>query len=172
VSLPFLGQNGAEDENSNNAPGINWRDGTPDIFINEIKADALAANQIQMSDIAYVKVFRPPFMASAGSGASGAIAVYTKKGADMKASVRGLNNALLTGYTAYKEFYHPDYIANPSKSADLRTTLYWNPYVLTDKHNKVARISFFNNDITTRFRVVVEGVNADGKLARVEKIVE
>jgi hypothetical protein len=172
ISNTFLGANGAEDANSSNAPGINWRDGTPDIFINEIQADALRANELQMSDIAYVKVFRPPFMASAGSGASGAIAIYTKKGADLKTSVRGLNNALLTGYTAYKEFYHPDYIANPSKTSDLRTTLYWNPYVLTDKHNKVAKISFFNNDITTRFRVIVEGVNADGKLARVEKIVE
>ena len=39
---------------------------------------------IQMSDIAYIKVFRPPFMGSSGSGPSGAIAIYTKKPADLK----------------------------------------------------------------------------------------
>jgi len=32
MSLTFLGANGAEDANSSNAPGLNWRDGTPDIF--------------------------------------------------------------------------------------------------------------------------------------------
>ena len=80
MSLPFLGANGAEDANSNNVPGLNWRDGTPDIFLNEMPSDAGAVMGIQMSDVAYIKVFRPPFMGSSGSGASGAIAVYTKKG--------------------------------------------------------------------------------------------
>ena len=173
MSLPILGANGAEDANSNNVPGLNWRDGTPDIFLNEMLSDAEQTMGIQMSDIAYIKVFRPPFMGSSGSGPSGAIAIYTKKPSDVKnESLKGLSNALLTGYTNYKEFYSPNYGAAPIKVPDVRTTLYWNPYVLTDKKTKLVKLDFYNNDITTKFRIVVEGVNAAGKITRVEKIIQ
>jgi hypothetical protein len=173
MSLPMLGQNGAEEENSNNVAGISWRDGTPDIFLNEMPSNAETVQGLQMSDIAYVKVFRPPFMGAAGSGASGAIAVYTKKGNDMNTDrVKGLNSAILSGYTAYKEFYQPDYAFSLSKYADLRPTLYWNPYVLTDKKNKQFKIEFYNNDVTQKFRIIIEGVNAVGKMARLEKLID
>lgn len=173
MSLPILGANGAEDANSNNVPGLNWRDGTPDIFLNEMLSDAEQTMGIQMSDIAYIKVFRPPFMGSSGSGPSGAIAIYTKKPSDLKnESLKGLSNALLTGYTNYKEFYSPNYAVAPTKVPDVRTTLYWNPYVLTDKKTKLVKLDFYNNDITTKFRIVVEGVNAAGKITRVEKIIQ
>jgi hypothetical protein len=173
MSLPILGANGAEDANSNNVPGLNWRDGTPDIFLNEMLSDAEQTMGIQMSDIAYIKVFRPPFMGSSGSGPSGAIAIYTKKPSDLKnESLKGLSNALLTGYTNYKEFYSPNYAVSPTKVPDVRTTLYWNPFVLTDKKTKLVKLDFYNNDITTKFRIVVEGVNAAGKITRVEKIIQ
>ncbi len=173
MSLPILGANGAEDANSNNVPGLNWRDGTPDIFLNEVISDAEQTMGIQMSDIAYIKVFRPPFMGSSGSGPSGAIAIYTKKPADLKnESLKGLSNAILTGYTNYKEFYSPNYLTAPTKVPDVRTTLYWNPYVLTDKKTKLVKLDFYNNDVTTKFRIVVEGMNASGKLTRVEKIIQ
>ena len=83
-----------------------------------------------------------------------------------------MSNALLTGYTNYKEFYSPNYGAAPIKVPDVRTTLYWNPYVLTDKKTKLVKLDFYNNDITTKFRIVVEGVNAAGKITRVEKIIQ
>lgn len=173
MSLPMLGQNGAEDENSSNVAGISWRDGTPDIFLNEMPSNAETVQGLQMSDIAYVKVFRPPFMGAGGSGASGAIAVYTKKGNDMNTDrVKGLNSAILSGYSTYKEFYQPDYAFSSSKYADLRPTLYWNPYVLTDKKNKQFKIEFYNNDVTQKFRIIIEGVNAVGKMARLEKLID
>jgi len=173
MSIPMMGANGAEDANSDNVPGLNWREGTPDIFINEMPADALSAMNLSMTDVAYVKVFKPPFMASTGNGASGAIAIYTRKPADRSTDrIKGMNSATLNGYTAYKEFYHPDYTYPVAKKPDTRSTLYWNPYVLTDKKNNTIKINFFNNDLTRKFRIIVEGVNAAGKLARVEKIIE
>ena len=174
MSIPVMGANGAEDANSDNVPGLVWREGSPDIFINEMPADGLAAMNLSMTDIAYVKVFKPPFMGSTGSGASGAISIYTRKPNDRSTDrIKGMSSAILSGYTAYREFYHPDY-TYPSqiKKTDTRATLYWNPYLLTDKKNKTVKIEFFNNDITQKFRVIIEGVNASGKLARVEKIIE
>jgi len=112
-------------------------------------------------------------MSSSGSGASGAIAIYTKKAGDIKnIFVKGLNNVLLSGYTGYKEFYSPDYAVPQSKLPDTRATLYWNPYVLMDKKTKTVKLEFYNNDITKKIRIILEGVNALGKLATVEKVVE
>lgn len=173
MSIPIFGANGAEDANSNKVPGLNWREGSPDLFLNEMPTDAGAIMDLSMSQVAYIKVFRPPFMGASGSGPSGAIVIYTRKAGDIKTTnVKGLNSVLINGYTAYREFYQPDYTTLQSKYADTRATLYWNPYILTDKKNKTVRFEFFNNDVTNRFRVVLEGVNANGKLARIEKIIE
>jgi len=46
------------------------------------------------------------------------------------------------------------------------------PYILTNAANRKVPISFYNNDFTKKFRVVLEGINADGKMIRIEKIIE
>ena len=51
----------------------------------------------------------------------------------------------------------------------MRSTLYWNPSIYLDKDRRRLRLQFYNNDITKRFRIVMEGINADGKLIHVEK---
>lgn len=173
MSLTFLGANGTEDANSSNAPGLNWRDGTPDIFLNEMPSDVNTIQSIQMTDVAYIKVFKPPFMASSGSGASGAIAVYTKKPSEIKETIKTNKNYIsLQGYTPIKEFYNPNYSVVQTAVPDTRSTIYWNPYVLTDNKNKSIKLEFYNNDISKKLRIVLEGVNAAGQLARVEKVIE
>ena len=155
---------------------LSWRGGNPDIFLNEMPSDIQMVGNISMSDVAYIKVFRPPFFGAIGGGSGGAIAIYTKNGSESAGTddtKKGLNYALLEGYSKYKEFYSPDY-SMPDKTfnADSRTTLYWNPYILTEPHNRRAKIEFYNNDITQKFRVVVEGFSADGKLTHTEKIIQ
>jgi hypothetical protein len=130
-----------------------------------------------VTDIAYVKVFRPGSGVGFGGGSGGTIAIYTKKGGDEKRSdpnIKGLDRAILIGYSLPKEFYSPNYLENNPRNEeeDLRTTLYWKPYVLTDKDNKHVSVDFFNNDITKKFRVVLEGFNEEGKLTHIEQIVQ
>ena len=152
---------------------LRWRGAHPELFLDEIRATTQELKTIQIDDIAYIKVFRPPFFGSFGSGEGGAIAIYTRKGEDIQyVQGRGMGYTLITGYTKYKEFYSPDYTTNQSVETDTRTTLYWNPYLLTNKDSKSVKVEFYNNDITRRFRVVIEGMNEVGQLARVEKIVE
>lgn len=153
---------------------MSWRGHSPDLYLDEIKTDVDQIRNISMNDIAYVKVFPPPFFGTQSGGAGGAISIYTKRGSDVKPTPgKGLNFKTVAGYTSYREFYNPDYQTDlPAMGTDARTTLYWNPYIMTYKNNNTVRFSFFNNDVTKRFRVVLEGVNADGKLARVEKIIE
>lgn len=173
ISIPMLGTNGASDANSSDAPDFFFRDGRPDIFLDEMPATSEDIQHIPMSNVAYIKVFKPPFMGASGGGASGAIVVYTRKGEYIKPNMTKLmNSAILIGYSSYKEFYSPDYAVLQGGEPDKRTTLYWNPYVLTDKNTKSVKLEFFNNDITKKYRIILEGTNASGKMARVEKIIE
>jgi hypothetical protein len=164
-----INNNGAE-------TSLSWRGGTPEVFLNEIRSDIDQVKSLPMSDVAYIKVFRPPFFGASGGGAGGAISIYTRKGGDVRQAPGpgngGLGYQILAGYTPYKEFYSPNYSVNNNSQPDVRTTLYWNPYILTDKKNKTYKIEFYNNDISKKLRVVLEGINAEGKLTRIEKILE
>src|SRR5258708_34546332 len=129
---------------------------------------------IPVADIAYVKVYRPPFFGAIGGGRGGAIAIYTRKGGDEQvATAKGLDYKFLAGYTPYKQFYSPAY-SQPATgdSPDLRTTLYWNPMVLTDAFNHSLKLESYNKNASKRFRTVGEGMNAEGKLTRVEKVID
>lgn len=155
---------------------MNWRGSTPDIFLNEMRSSPDMVQSISVKDIALVKVFRPPFFGSMGGGSGGAIAIYTKKGGDgNKASPnsKGLENTILGGYSKFKEFYQPQY-DKPDETfeTDIRSTLYWNPYIITNKKNPRVRIQFYNNDISKKLQIVLEGVNGDGKMTRVVKLLE
>jgi hypothetical protein len=154
---------------------LNWRGGSPDLYLNEMKVDIDQVINTPMTDIAYIKVFRPPFFGSAFGGASGAIAVYTQKASDMNAFTdkrSDLSYQYIEGYSAFKQFYSPQYTVANDVTPDMRTTLFWKPYIILDKANNKQKIEFFNNDFSKKLRVIIEGVNADGKLTRTEKVIE
>lgn len=158
-------------------PTLSWRQGTPTLFLNEMQVDANTLQNIPVSDVAYIKAFRPPFFGAPGGGSGGAIAVYTRKGNEQQPtnqSTPGLEKGKLVGYAPPKEFYSPDYAKeNPLDDVtDVRTTLFWAPYILTEAGNRRISITFYNNDISKRLRIILEGMNVEGRLTRVEKIIE
>ncbi|HUC80751.1 MAG TPA: hypothetical protein VMR70_07520 [Flavisolibacter sp.] len=151
---------------------LSWRGGSPVLYLNEMQTDVNMISSTPVSDIAYIKVFRPGESIVSGGG-GGVISIYTRKGGDTQDDprVKGLSYVQLMGYSPVKEFYSPDYATTSERHAydDLRTTLYWNPSVILDRNRKRLRISFYNNDVTKRFRIVLEGLNAMGRLIHVEK---
>ena len=131
-------------------------------------------SSIPVSDVAYIKVMRPPFMGSS-NGANGAIAIYTRRGDDAKpAPGKGLDNNTVSGYTSMRQFYSPNYSSfnTDNEKRDIRTTLYWNPQVITTHENNKVTLTFYNNDVSKAFRVVIEGMTKDGRLAHIENIME
>jgi hypothetical protein len=153
-----------------------WRGSNTDFFLNEISTPLDMILALPISDIAYVKAIRPPFFGSVGGGSGGAVAIYTKKGKNSKGgseNSKGMENTVLGGYSVFKEFYSPNY-DNPTGNfnADNRTTLYWNPYVLTNKRSPRVKIEFYNNDTSKKLQIVLEGINSNGKLARTVKFIE
>lgn len=154
-----------------------WRGASPDVYLDQMLVGTEFIQSLNIRDIAMIKVFRPPFFGSIGGGSGGAIAIYTQKGSDRRAddgkNSKGMLTALLAGYTRFKEFYSPQY-DDPSvkPETDIRTTLVWEPYVITNKRNPRHRIQFFNNDVSKKLLVVLEGINTDGMMTRVVKLLE
>jgi len=153
-----------------------WRGANTDFFLNESNTSIDQVRGLAITDIAYIKALRPPFFGSVGGGSGGAIAIYTKRGGNNKGGAenkKGMEYAVLGGYSVFKEFFNPNYDKLAENfEVDNRTTLYWNPYLLTNKKSSRVRIEFFNNDITKKLQIVLEGINANGKLARVVKYIE
>jgi hypothetical protein len=154
---------------------MSWRGAVPSLFLNEMQADVSLVQNLNMADVAYIKVFRPPFFGAMGGGSGGAIAIYTKKGTNIyNSDVKGLDFTAISGYNSAKEFYSPDYSKYDERhtDGDYRATLYWNPFILTDKTTRRQLFTFYNNDVTRKFRVVIEGCDEQGHLTRIEKIFE
>jgi len=167
---------------------ITWRSFETSLFVNEVPQTSMSFAtgkimedpsyilSLSMSEIAMVKIFEPPFFGSGSSssgGQGGAISVYLKKGRTGYEMSKGLDFTTLAGYTAFKEFYSPDYsMPDNTNTPDYRTTLYWNPFIVTDKNNRRILLPFYNNDFTKKMKIIIEGCNENGKLTRIEKIIE
>ena len=158
--------------NTNGGASASWRGSNTSFFLNESPADASMMESINMTDVALIKVFRPPFMGAAGGSAGGAIAVYTKKGASANSSFTGLPSTPVYGYSAVRQFYSPDYSDKNTDAftKDYRTTIYWNPNIYFDQNSRRITLPFYNNDNCKKLRVIVEGINESGVLTREEKI--
>ena len=104
-----------------------------------------------------------------------ALAIYLKKGDEISAKdlEGGLPKINIQGYATTKEFYAPDYGIPDNKrpALDQRTTIYWQPYIITGKTNHTATISFYTNDISSNLFLVLEGMNEAGKLVYIEKYI-
>jgi len=96
-----------------------------------------------------------------------AIFIITKSPAARKQYNPSIANISPKGYNKVRQFYSPHYNRPDSEGnkPDLRTTIYWNPYVNTDAMGK-ASLDFFNADGPGTYRVVIEGINATGELGR------
>lgn len=139
------------------------------IFLNEAQVDANTVSTLLVSQIAMVKLYSTGVL----SGAGGSLAIYTKRGSENTPS--GYTELITTeipGFSPVKEFFSPDYSEEADVLKDERTTLYWNPYLNINAENKKISFSFYNSDRAKKLKIIVEGMLEDGKLVRIEKMIE
>ncbi|MFM6923935.1 MAG: hypothetical protein ACKOU7_00405, partial [Ferruginibacter sp.] len=149
------------------------------VYIDEHEMTYSDLENLSISQVAYIKLI-PYYLGSGpeqgGSGLMPALSVYTRKGDDLidrRPTEKDLGLVKVAGYSPIKEFYSPDYSeTNKTGGTDARITLLWMPNILTDKANMKVPIIFYNNDFTKKMRLVLEGINDEGKMIRIEKIVE
>jgi hypothetical protein len=141
-------------------------------FLNEVPVNIAVIESLFAEDIGLVKVFKGNTAIALGA-TRGAIALYTVKGKVTKDwRTKGFDFVKKLGYSVVREFNEIDYsiIKPESEFKDERTTLYWNPNI-TVKDGK-ALIEFYNDDVCKKFKVIVEGIDSDGKLLYEEKEIE
>ncbi|MBB2146575.1 TonB-dependent receptor plug domain-containing protein [Pedobacter sp. LMG 31464] len=101
-------------------------------------------------------------------GYNGILIITTKRGKGKKMSeisAPGITIFTPKGYDIVRQFYSPKYDVKQDDKPDFRPTVYWNPHVVSDATGK-ATLNYYNTDQTGTYRIVIEGIDADGNLAR------
>jgi len=128
---------------------------------------------IDVNDIETIEVLKSANATAYGvRGAAGVLIITTRRGSDLgdpisKVSTQRLLATSPKGFYKAREFYSPkyDHIENHFGRKDLRTTIYWNPELVTDK-NGDASFDYYNADGTGNYRVVIEGIDDKGNIGR------
>lgn len=91
------------------------------------------------------------------------ISITLRSGASISVEPIGINQAKYRGFYQAREFYSPRYDVKDNRHylEDKRTTLFWEPVVVTDESGRAA-VAFFTADVASRYRIVVEGITPDG----------
>ncbi len=147
-------------------------------FINGTPVDTRELNNVQVTDIESIEIFLVDVLGTIDRTYStrGVLVVNTKKApVGKKISKEELMNMLPKtniinykpmGYSKEREFYSPKYLPNlPITNSDLRTTIYWNPKLVTDEKGNTT-FEFFNADGRGNYKAVVEGIDKDGNIGR------
>jgi len=142
------------------------RGGPVELFLNEMRADASQISMVSVPEVAMIKVFRGFFAGSAGGG-NGAIVIYTKRGGitgsmpeyDKSKTLKKMN---LKGYDKEEPFNNQIYesIETQTLAKDIRSTLYWNPYLPKDDKEPTT-VQFYNNDHAKDFKVIIIGFDEE-----------
>jgi hypothetical protein len=149
------------------------------IFYNGMPVDPTYLNNILVADIDNIEIFLKDDLGMVNRlyNSNGVMVINSKKvptgtpatAADLK-KLFPQNNVLTfnpQGYIKKREFYSPKYLTPASRTtgSDLRSTVYWNPRIFTDKAGNMA-FEFYNGDNKGTYKAIVEGTDIDGNLSR------
>lgn len=165
TQVNFTRYQGADYFSENEPGGVQF-------FLNEIPVSVDVVESLFAEDIGLLKVYKGNTAVILGA-TRGAIALYTVKGKSIRDwRQKGFDFIKKLGYSVTREFSEINYSRiNPDESLkDIRPTIYWNPSLKQTGNN--ANIEFYNDDICKKFKVIVEGIDENGKLLYVEKIIE
>ncbi|SKB86330.1 hypothetical protein [Daejeonella lutea] len=148
------------------------------IFLDGMQIEATFVNNIVPSDVESVEIFLKDDLGLVNRtyGTNGVLSIYSKKDAKKPVTAADLKklfppNNVLTfnpqGFIKSREFYSPKYLTPESRSSgsDLRTTVYWNPRIFTDKNGNMS-FEFYNGDNKGNYKATVEGTDINGNLSR------
>lgn len=147
------------------------------IFVKGTPVDNTYLYNLSPAEISSVEIFLRDDLGIINStyNTDGAIVINMKKLETHKISYNDLKQMIGNryeisfypkGYQTIRAFYLPRYVgprANQPQQRDMRSTIYWNPNVTTDKTG-TATLEFYNADGQGTYRVTVEGIDKDGNL--------
>lgn len=135
-------------------------------------------NSINPNDVERIEVVTRMASIMGDMGRNGVIAIYLKKGGQtspvLNTAIANKNTIMVEGFSVPNNFFqtsHEDDGELPIGS-DQRSTLYWNPYVITDSETGAFRIEFFMNDNPSPKSVTLEGIAIDGTPIRATFVIQ
>ncbi len=151
----------------------------PYFYLDEALVQYASVADISLADVAMIRFMPPPvWFAPYNGGNAGAIMIYTKKPSDEVRKALGLtdnfDHYLFNGFSITREFNAPDYSKQKPaqvKADDNRLTLYWNHDLDTDG-NGVLKFRFYNSDRAKKFKVVIQGMDKEGRLVYLQQILQ
>ena len=148
-------------------------------YVNGMSVDYNYLQNVDPNMVESVEIFNNDGLSSINrtTGTNGVLVVNTKKipkgekiSKDQLLAMLPKNNEaefIPGGYNTTRVFYSPKYDnpANTSSGTDFRSTIFWNPTLITDKAGN-ASFEFFNSDGTGTYKAVIEGIDKDGNIGR------
>ena len=136
-------------------------------YLNEINVPQEVIETLVLNDIALVKVLRTE--AAALGVASGAIAIYTKKGAAINKAVyeKNFSKINVTGYTVNSSFYALPVALETNNTP--QPTLLWNGGITPKDKTIVLAIDTRIKPASIRFQL--QGIDEEGNINLVEKTI-
>jgi hypothetical protein len=135
-----------------------------------VEADFLTT--IPPQDVESIEILKSiAYTAIYGSNGGGGLIIITTKRGKSGYSTNTYAPGLVTynpiGIFEPKEFYVPNYeiSSTNANTADLRTTIYWNPKIITDSIGK-AKVEFYNADGNGNYKIILEGMDLNAHIGR------
>jgi Carboxypeptidase regulatory-like domain len=159
---------------SNGSPMNNRNRGGMSVIVDGNVLSSGSLNNINSNDVYSIEVLRSGAARSiygTSIEAGGALVITMKHGGENKyltsADPAGLITYRFNGYHRSRVFYSPkyDHPKTETETFDSRSTIYWNPNIITGKDGK-ASFEYYNADTKGTYRVVIEGIDEEGRLGR------
>jgi len=149
-------------------------------FVNGLAVDDIYLANINPADIESIEVYLKDGVAGTMRfyDCNGIISVTTKDHNFTPKTEHTIDLSLLTsqnnvvtlmpkGFYKARMFYAPKYDQQGAvqNGTDLRSTIHWEPNIITDKDGH-ATFDYFNADGRGTYRAVIEGIDSDGNIGR------
>ncbi|WP_147273598.1 TonB-dependent receptor [Pedobacter chinensis] len=138
------------------------------LIIDGAQVDPTILQEIPPQDVKSIEVLKNAALTAAYGVDKGVIIITTKKGtrSSYKNQIMpGIASYSPMGYYVSKEFYSPKYNPMQKDARDFRSTIFWNPNIISDKEG-LASFEYQEPREKGNYRVVIEGIDAFGNLAR------
>jgi len=136
-----------------------------------IEGDNLS--MINVMDVESIEVLRNVNYTTiyGSNGANGLIVITSKRGSSALNNYvpKGILTVQPQGFQLHKAFYKPAYDVEETVkySTDLRSTIHWEPSIVTDVNGK-ATFDFFTSDSKGKYLLIMEGLDLRGRILRKE----
>jgi hypothetical protein len=157
---------------SRGAAYLNSGDARLSVVLDGLELDPMfSLNDIRVADVATVELLRSANASIYGVRGGAGVLVITTKSGDLEVPGSSMEQdgllGIFVGFYKSREFYSPRYDlpTGGGPAQDIRSTAFWRPELITDKDGK-ASFSFYNPDLKGTYRLVVEGIDANGDPGR------